>query len=168
MYVCLICIFFTAAGSVCFDEHASFSVLSIQPSPKGGKYLALATDMSRNIIMETGTDRIVRNLYGHKNDGFSNPKVSWSSNGSVSLSLNHHIPNCPTPLTLYPIVQTQYLYGNSQEENSLIVWDIASSSIVKKLEGHGGLVRDIYSSQNSDTVTTVSFDRTAKVWLRDM
>lgn len=38
--------------------------------------------------MATGTDRIVRNLYGHKNDGFSNPKVAWSSNGSVSSRSN--------------------------------------------------------------------------------
>lgn len=62
----------------------------------------------------------------------------------------------------------QYLYGNSQDENSLYVWDIASSSIVKKLDGHSGFVRDIYSSHTSDTVGTVSFDRTAKVWLQNM
>jgi hypothetical protein len=78
---------YTAAGTGCFDEHVSFAVLSLQPSPYGGKYLALATDTSRNIIMESGTDRIVRNLYGHKNDGFSNPKVAWSSNGQVRLIL---------------------------------------------------------------------------------
>ncbi|KAL7518244.1 hypothetical protein ACHAWX_003092 [Stephanocyclus meneghinianus] len=136
-----------SSGSGCFNDHVSFSVLSLCPSPNGGKYLALATDCSRNIIMETGTSRIVRNLYGHKNDGYSNPKIAWSSSG-------------------------QYLYGNSQDENCVCVWDIASSSIVKKLDegngGHTGLVRDIYSSQNSDTVVTVSFDRSARVWLRDM
>lgn len=135
-----------SAGTGCFDEHVSFAVLSLLPSPSG-KYLAAATDTSRNIIIETGTERIVRNLYGHKNDGFSNPKIAWSSSG-------------------------QYLYGNSQDENCICVWDIASASIVKQLDegagGHNGFVRDLYSSSNSDTVASVSFDKTAKIWLRDM
>ena len=135
-----------SAGTGCFDEHVSFAVLSLLPSPDG-KYIALATDASRNIIMETGTERIVRSLYGHKNDGFSNPKIAWSTSG-------------------------QYLYGNSQDENCICVWDIASSSIVKRMDesagGHSGFVRDIYSSKSTDTVTSVSFDKTAKIWLRDM
>merc|ERR1712008_51769 len=65
-----------AAGTGCFDEHVSFAVLSLLPSPNG-EYLAAATDASRNIIMKTGTNRIVRNLYGHKNDSFSIPKIAW-------------------------------------------------------------------------------------------
>mmetsp|Transcript_5769 Transcript_5769/g.12693 ORF Transcript_5769/g.12693 Transcript_5769/m.12693 type:complete len:452 (+) Transcript_5769:74-1429(+) len=134
------------AGTGCFDDHVSFAVLSLMPSPNG-EYLAAATDTSRNIILKSGTDRIVRNLYGHKNDGFSNPKIAWSSNG-------------------------QYLYGNSQDENCVCVWDIASSSIVKRLDGsaggHDGFVRDIFSSSNTDTVASVSFDKAAKIWLRDM
>lgn len=81
-----------SAGTGCFDDHVSFAILSIQPSPKGGKYLALATDMSRNIIMQTGTDRIIRNLYGHKNDGFSNPKIAWSGNGLVRCSVGSYPP----------------------------------------------------------------------------
>lgn len=72
------------------------------------------------------------------------------------------------PHSIYLARDIKYLYGNSQEENCICVWDIASSSIVKKLDGHTGLVRDIYSSGNSDTVTSVSFDRSAKVWLREM
>ncbi|KAL7540379.1 hypothetical protein ACHAXR_010073 [Thalassiosira sp. AJA248-18] len=135
-----------SAGTGCFDEHVSFAVLSLLSSPDG-KYIAAATDSSRNIIMETGTDRIVRNLYGHKNDGFSNPKIAWSNSG-------------------------QYLFGNSQDENCICVWDIASSSVVARLDkdagGHDGFVRDIYSSRSSDTVASISFDKTAKIWLRGM
>jgi len=66
----------------------------------------------------------------------------------------------------------QYLYGNAQDESCVCVWDIASSSIVKRLDvgmgGHSGFVRDIYSSRNTDTVATVSFDKSAKVWLRGL
>ena len=135
-----------SVGTDYVDEYASFAVLSLLPSPNG-EYLAAATDSSRNIIMKTGTDRIVRNLYGHKNDGFSTPKIAWSNNG-------------------------QYLYGNSQDENCVYVWDIASSSIVKQLDGsaggHAGFVRDIYSSSYTDTVASVSLDKSAKIWLSGM
>ncbi len=134
-----------SVGTGCFDDHVSFAVLSLLPSPDG-RYLAAATDTSRNIIMDIKTSRIVKNLYGHKNDSFSTPKIAWSSN-------------------------MQYLYGNSQDENCICVWDIASATIVNRLEeesGHTGYVRDIYSSSTSDTVVSVSFDKTAKLWLRDM
>lgn len=129
-----------------FDDHVSFSVLSLVPSPNG-EYIAAATDVSRNIVMKANSEKIVRNLYGHTNDGFSNPKIAWSSSG-------------------------QYIYGNSQHENCLCVWDVASSTLVKKLQegegGHNGYVRDICSSNATDTVCTVSFDKTAKVWLNEM
>ncbi|KAL3823824.1 hypothetical protein ACHAXA_004096 [Cyclostephanos tholiformis] len=130
-------------GTGGFDDHVSFAVLSIAPSPRG-TYIALATDASRNIIMEAKTGRIIRNLYGHKNDVYGNPKIAWSKNG-------------------------KYLYGNSQDENCICVWDVASASIVRRLDdgcrGHAGFVRDIYSSGNTDTLASVSFDKTAKIWL---
>jgi WD40 repeat protein len=34
--------------------------------------------------------------------------------------------------------------------------------------GHGKFVRDICSSGNTDTVASVSFDKTAKIWLSDV
>jgi WD40 repeat protein len=109
-------------------------------APKG-KYLALATDTSRNIVMNIEKATIIRNLYGHKNDGFSQPKVAWSQNG-------------------------QYLFGNNQEDSSVCVWDIASSAIIKKLEGqHGQPVRDMYSSSLTHTLVTTSFDKKTVIWL---
>ena len=55
----------------------------------------------------------------------------------------------------------------------MCVWDIASSAIVTRLDetkcgGHTGIVRDMYSSAFSDTLVTVSYDKTAKVWLNSM
>lgn len=100
-----------------FDDHVSFVILQMVPSPQG-KYIALATDASRHIIMEIGTERIVRNLYGVTHDSFSNPGIAWSQNG-------------------------QYLYGNCQNENSLVVWDVASTDIARRIEtgGHTGFIR---------------------------
>jgi len=130
---------FTLNAAAFNDEHVSFTVLSLVPSPCG-KYIAAATDTSRNIILDAKTCRQVRNLYGHVNDGYSTPKIGWSSNG-------------------------QYLYGNTQDETTICVWDISSSSIVKKIQGHDGLIRDLFSSTLSDTLVTVSYDKTAKIWL---
>mmetsp|Transcript_14186 Transcript_14186/g.17861 ORF Transcript_14186/g.17861 Transcript_14186/m.17861 type:complete len:440 (-) Transcript_14186:80-1399(-) len=129
------------------EGHVSFAVLQLKPSPDG-RYLAAATDTSRNIILQSNSSKQVRNLYGHQNDGYSQPKIAWSSNG-------------------------QYLMGNTQDDSSVCVWDIASSSIVKRLDmntcgGHDGQIRDIYSSAGSDTMVTVSYDKTAKVWLKGM
>jgi len=128
-----------------FQDHVSFAVLDMSPSPEN-KYLALATDTSRNIILNVETGKQVRNLYGHQNDGFSQPKIAWSHNG-------------------------QYIFGNTQQDNSLVVWDIASSQIVERIDdtqekdGHSGQIRCIYSSKESDTIVTTSFDKSTKIWL---
>jgi WD40 repeat protein len=118
-------------------DHVSFCVMHMVPR---GDYLALATDTSRNIIIEFETGKQIRNLYGHTNDGFSQPKVAWSRNG-------------------------QYLYGNTQDGSSMVVWDISTASIVDRLEGHDNPIRDLFSSPTSDTVITTSFDKKTLIWL---
>jgi WD40 repeat protein len=105
-----------------------------------GNYLALATDTSRNIIVDFETGKQIRNLYGHKNDGYSQPKVAWSQNG-------------------------QYLYGNTQDDCNICVWDIASATIVQRLEGHSNPIRDMYSSPGTETLVTTSFDKKTHIWL---
>lgn len=124
-------------GNAGFSDHVSFCVMDMAPR---GDYLALATDTSRNMIVEFNTCKQIRNLYGHQNDGFSQPKIAWSRNG-------------------------HYLYGNTQDDSALIVWDIASANIVDRLEGHGNNIRDLYSSTTSDTIVTTSFDKQTRVWL---
>jgi WD40 repeat protein len=136
-----------AAGTTLEDQHVSFAVMDMAPSPQtagsnGNKdYLALATDVSRNIILDFATGLQVRNLYGHQNDAFSNPKIAWSSNG-------------------------QYLLGNTQEDASLCVWDIASTKIVQRIQegGHLQTIRDLFASATTDTLVTTSFDKQTKVW----
>jgi WD40 repeat protein len=123
-----------------FDNHVSFAVMHLAPSPNG-KYICAATDTSRNIILQVQTSNIIRDLYGHKNDGYSQPRIAWSCNG-------------------------QYIFGNTQDDGSICVWDIASGKIVTKLEGHGSPIRDVFSSKVTDTVVTASFDKCVKVWSR--
>jgi len=128
-------------GNACFDDHVSFAVMDISPYERN--YLALATDSSRNIIMDWRSGNQVRNLYGHKNDSYSQPKIATSKNG-------------------------QYLYGNSQHESVVCVWDIATSSIVERLEGHSNPIRDMYASNSSDTLVTTSFDKKTQFWTTPM
>lgn len=124
-------------GNAGFDDHVSFAVMDMSAH---GNYLALATDTSRNIIIEFDSGKQVRNLYGHKNDGFSQPKIAWSCNG-------------------------QYLYGNTQDESTVCVWDVATSEIITRLDGHTNPIRDMFSSTLTDTLVTTSFDKKTIVWL---
>lgn len=127
-------------GNAGFADHVSFCVMDMAPY---GDYIALATDTSRNMILDFATGKQIRNLYGHQNDGFSQPKIAWSQNG-------------------------KYLYGNTQDESTLVVWDIASATIVDRLKGHGNNVRDLFSSKLTDTVVTTSFDKKTHIWLTPM
>ncbi|CAB9505644.1 WD domain, G-beta repeat [Seminavis robusta] len=128
-----------AAGTSMEDQHVSFAVMDMAVSPNG-KYLALATDASRNIIVEMETGLHIRNLYGHQNDGFSNPKVAWSSNG-------------------------QYLLGNTQADSSLCVWDISSTQLVQRYKDvHSQTIRDMCSSSSTDILVTTSFDKNTQLW----
>lgn len=119
-------------GNAGFDDHVSFAVMDM--APYGNNYLALATDTSRNIVMDWRSGRQIRNLYGHQNDSYSQPKLAWSKNG-------------------------QYLYGNTQHDSVVCVWDICSSTIVNRLEGHSNTVRDMFSSMSTDMLVTTSFDK---------
>lgn len=125
-----------------FEDHVSFAVMDMSLSPNG-KFIALATDTSRNIVIDAKTGKQIRNLYGHTNDGFSNPKIAWSSNG-------------------------QYIFGNTQEDGSVCVWDVASSTIVKRLEGHTNPIRALFASHLTDTLVSTSFDKKVKIWLNPM
>ena len=120
-----------------FNEHVSFCVMDLKVH---GEYLAAATDTSRNIVLDH-TGKIVRNLYGHQNDGFSQPKLCWSSNGA-------------------------YVLGNTQDDSMVCVWDVASGELVERLDGHGAPIRDIFSC--GDLMVTTAFDKAVKVWSEPM
>lgn len=123
-----------------FDEHVSMAVMDLQVSSAAHHACWLAaTDTARNFVLDARVHRIVRNLYGHANDGFSQPKAAWSFNG-------------------------QYVLGNTQDESVVCVWDVASQQLVEKLPGHAAPIRDLYSSPNSDVVVTTAFDKTTRMW----
>jgi len=122
-----------------FEEHVSFCCLDMQVSPCR-KFLALATDNHRHMILDMNTKQQVRNLYGHAADGFSSPVIAWSCNG-------------------------QYLYCNDQHSSALIVYDISSSKIVHSIDQpHTRPIKALWSSSKTNTLVTTSFDRETVVW----
>jgi len=133
-----------------FEEHVSFTCLDLQVSPDG-KFLALATDNHRHMILDNNSSssatslkyQQVRNLYGHCADGFSSPVLAWSANG-------------------------QYLYCNEQNACQLTVYDIASSKIVGsdalQKQPHTRPIKALWSSPKTNTLVTTSFDRNTVVW----
>lgn len=128
------------------DDHVSFCVL--QASAFGwnggggcGKHVVAATDAHRNFVLDVPSGKIVRNFYGHSNDGYSHPKASWSRSG-------------------------QYVLGNTTEDGSVVVWDVASSQIVDRLSSpqHSQPLRDLYVSPLSDALVATSFDKVTRLW----
>jgi len=127
----------TAGG---FDEHVSMAVMDLKVSGATSHSCWLAaTDTARNFVLDARSNKIVRNLYGHANDGYSQPKAVWSSNG-------------------------QYVLGNTQDESVMCVWDVASQQLVDRLPGHGAPIRDLDSSPTSYMVVTAAFDKTTRLW----
>ncbi|KAL7579979.1 hypothetical protein ACA910_004972 [Epithemia clementina (nom. ined.)] len=155
------------------SDHVSFAILDLRPW--GDKYLAAATDTSRNIILELSLPdtsscslqnvscRIVRNLYGHTNDGFSQPKVAWSLNG-------------------------QYLLGNTQDDAVVCVWDIASQQLVQRLprqlpppqqqlddqpnandviHAHTSPIRDLCTGHAMNVLVTTAYDKSTRLWFSE-
>jgi len=54
--------------------------------------------------------------------------------------------------------------GNTQEDASVCVWDIASGEIVERMNEHGQTVRGLFASYTTDTLLTTSFDKQTKLW----
>jgi WD40 repeat protein len=130
------------SGSGGFDQHVSLAVMDLHvdtttSSQNHGCWLA-ATDTARNFILDPRSHRIVRNLYGHANDGYSQPKVAWAT-GS-------------------------YVYGNTQDDSVVCVWDVASQKLVDKLAGHAAPVRDLASGPTSNMLVTTAFDKSTRLW----
>lgn len=87
----------------------------------------------------------LKDLYNANNySWFYRPRIAWSLNG-------------------------QYLYGNTQDEPMIWVWDVATGDIVQQLEGsHSQKIYDMYSSQVTDMLVTTSFDKQTNLWFAPM
>lgn len=56
------------------------------------------------------------------------------------------------------------LTGGSEEECSILVWDIETSQLLKKLSGHSHLISSIIDLNDNSSIATGSFDSKIAIW----
>jgi len=122
------------------DLHASFTPLLLVPSPDG-RYLLIATDTNMHIIVKLGTSTRVSVLSGHNCSAYGKPTASWDDKGD-------------------------FVYSNSEHENSIVVYCVWTGKVVKILEGHSGIVRSIYRHPYRQMLLSGSYDKSAILWSR--
>uniref|UniRef100_A0AAV1TYF0 Uncharacterized protein n=1 Tax=Peronospora matthiolae TaxID=2874970 RepID=A0AAV1TYF0_9STRA len=124
-------------------EHVSYTIMDLSLSPSG-KYLLAATDSNRNFIFAVKQNAALRNFYGHKAGPYSQPRAIWHPS-------------------------EKYVISNNEDSGAIFVWSIASERVVKTLDAHDGLVRDLACfsppvSTGPPLLITVSYDKRMKVW----
>jgi len=118
------------------DQHVGFTPLEIVLSPDG-QHLAVCTDKSSAILFKTGTPYQAKIFYGFKNDEFSQPRATFDSSG---------------------------LFYITSQDGKVYVFDIDSEKPLCFLDAHKALVRDVAFHKQTDTLVSVSYDKTCKFW----
>ncbi|KAI8824040.1 WD40-repeat-containing domain protein [Fimicolochytrium jonesii] len=121
------------------DDWISFTAMDLRPSPTG-HHLACYTDSKagRIIIFRTHSTIQARNLWGVVADGFSQPRCCWDSSGRLVFA--------------------------TSDDMKVYVFDVPSGQVVKRLEGHTGVVRGLGYDGERQQLVSCSFDRTVRVW----
>jgi COMPASS component SWD3 len=122
------------------DDHVSFNPMHVTLSPDE-RYILVSTDRDRLILYTMDTGKLVTNFYGATNDEYSQPRHCWDPSGL-------------------------YIYSTSQDK-TICVWEIKSQSIVVKLEGHGGIVRDLHYCHELNMLVSCGFDGAVKLWRKE-
>lgn len=124
-----------------WDTHVSITPLFLLPSPDM-QCVLVATDKNMHFLTRLGKSKRLKVYAGHNCGDYGKPKLAFDSTG-------------------------QYIYGNSENDSSVFIYDVNSTSIVGKLSGHKNIVKDVCCSRRSRIVATASFDHTIVVWHRE-
>ncbi|XP_064383453.1 WD repeat-containing protein 5B-like [Halichondria panicea] len=119
------------------DDFVSFVAMHTSFSPDG-MYILVSTDKDRLIIYSWESGKQIANFYGAMNDEYSQPRHCWDPSG-------------------------RYIYGTSQDK-SIVVWEIKSQSIVTRLIGHTGVVRDVQFCSELNILISCGFDGSIRMW----
>eukprot|EP00056_Hartaetosiga_gracilis_P020193 m.18069 g.18069 ORF g.18069 m.18069 type:complete len:484 (-) comp8241_c0_seq1:48-1499(-) len=123
------------------DDFVSFSPRDIRVSPSG-KYLLVATDKDRVLLISRAAKCLVKVFYGATNDEYSNPRCCWDKDGV-------------------------FVFSTSQT-NEVVVWEAKTQRVVAKLQGHTASIRDMQYSAKHNVLITASFDKTIRIWGADV
>jgi len=119
------------------DDHVSFTPMDL--SIVDDTFLLVSTDKDRVIMYRNGNSSPVRNFWGAPNDSFSNPRSLCDPS-------------------------RKYIYSSAQDYK-IYVWEVASQTVVHKLEGHTGIIRDLCIHPHEEMIASCSFDKTVKLWV---
>jgi hypothetical protein len=141
------------------DAHVSFSAMDLRRSPAGpgarsGRFLLVATDKGRVLLLRGGTTEVLRTFVGHTAGDLSHPRVAWSPCGRYALS-------------------------NTEESGTVYVWSVATARVVRRIGNedascrashcHRSAVRSLDVAAAADgtiLLATCAFDKRAKVWVQ--
>eukprot|EP00049_Salpingoeca_infusionum_P003399 m.66179 g.66179 ORF g.66179 m.66179 type:complete len:448 (-) comp12107_c0_seq1:218-1561(-) len=119
------------------DDYVSFSAMDVALSPSG-RFLLVATDKHRVLLVSRRARTLLAVLYGTTNDEYSNPRCCWDSS-------------------------ERYAYATSQSKE-IIVWDTTTQQVVSRLSGHTGVIRDMAYSAALNTLVSCGFDKSVRLW----
>ena len=121
-----------------WDTHVSFTPLALSVSPCS-QFLLVATDKNMHIVYLIGTNKKLRVFAGHSCGDYGKPRVWWDNSG-------------------------RYVYSNSDNGNSIVVYSVASQRVIATMTGHRSSIRDIAHHHSKNLLVSASFDKTLKVW----
>jgi COMPASS component SWD3 len=122
------------------DDHVSFTAMDISPSPHNdGAYILVSTDKSRVILFRTRSSEQLRNFYGVTMEELFTPRHCWHPSG-------------------------KYFFANDAEGQRVCVVDVAEGKVVRKLDGHKALIRDLWFDSERELLVTCGFDKTVRIW----
>ncbi|XP_032239481.2 probable cytosolic iron-sulfur protein assembly protein CIAO1 [Nematostella vectensis] len=119
------------------DDYVSFTAMDISCCPSD-KFILVSTDKNRLIIYDLENGSQIANFYGSLNDEYSQPRSCWHPSG-------------------------HYIYSTSQDK-SIVVWEVTSQGVVAKLQGHTGMVRDLWYCEPLSVLASCGFDGTVRLW----
>eukprot|EP00698_Gefionella_okellyi_P007776 TRINITY_DN1901_c0_g1_i2.p3 TRINITY_DN1901_c0_g1~~TRINITY_DN1901_c0_g1_i2.p3 ORF type:complete len:145 (-),score=26.00 TRINITY_DN1901_c0_g1_i2:8-442(-) len=123
------------------DDFVSFTALDLAVSADN-RFVLVATDKMRLILFHLDPFKQVRNFYG----------LPTSEMGQV---------RCCFDLT------GQYVYALAYDK-TVYVFDVATERMVQRLEGHSNIARDLHHHVSLPLLASCSFDKSMKVWHRDV
>jgi WD40 repeat protein len=121
-----------------WDTHCSFTPLHLALSPDKS-LLLVASDKHMHFVYQVRTNKRLATLAGHSCSDYGKPRVAWHPSG-------------------------KYVYSNSEHDNRLHIYSLASQRIVHSLAGHSGLIKDLAANSSSGVVATASYDKTLILW----
>jgi WD40 repeat protein len=122
-----------------WDTHRSITPLALSSSPDGN-FILVGTDKNMHILYQVGTNKRVRTFAGHSSGQYGKPRVSFSCDG-------------------------KYIYSNSESENCVYIYSVASEKVEKTLHSHTNIVRDVCTSFTDNSLITCSYDKSVKYWM---